>query len=125
MDLKSEKNNSLLQKVEDLAGELLQLVKSASHLSSVYQSKAADEAELPTVSSALRNTNQVIFLISGALAAIFPKYHLISRKFPKRGSTNLFSFIMFPFRVRWTPVLRVVTHDLLNKAAALNHKVLL
>ena len=64
------KDDSLLEKVEDLAGQLSQLVKSASHLSSVYQSKAADEAELPTVSSALRNTNQVIFLFSGGLAAI-------------------------------------------------------
>ena len=58
---KMEKNNSLLKEVENLAVEFSQLLASASNLSSEYQSKASDEAELPTVSSALRNTNQVIF----------------------------------------------------------------
>ena len=54
-----EKSNSLLEEIENLAVGISQLAGSASNLSSVYQSKASDEAELPTVSSALRNTNQV------------------------------------------------------------------
>ena len=55
----SEKSNCLLEEIENLAVGISQLAGSASNLSSVYQSKASDEAELPTVSSALRNTNQV------------------------------------------------------------------
>ena len=62
MHLKTETNTSLLEEVENLAVGVSQLLTSASNLSSEYQSKASDEAELPTVSSALRNTNQVIIL---------------------------------------------------------------
>ena len=50
---------NLIDDIENLAMGISQLTGEASNLSSVYQSKASDEANLPTVSSALRDTNQV------------------------------------------------------------------
>ena len=55
-----ERSTSLLEEIENIAVGVSQLAGAASNLSSVYQSKASDEADLPTVSSALRSTNQVI-----------------------------------------------------------------
>ena len=50
---------TILESIENLAVGISQLAASASVLSADYQSKSSDEANLPTVSSALRNTNQV------------------------------------------------------------------
>ena len=52
-------SSSQLNKMEILYVKISELSREASNLSSLYQSKASDEAELPTVSSSLRNTNQV------------------------------------------------------------------
>ena len=52
-------SSSQLNKMEILSVKISELSREASNLSSLYQSKASDEAELPTVSSSLRNTNQV------------------------------------------------------------------
>ena len=52
-------SSSQLDKMEILSVKISELSREASNLSSLYQSKASDEAELPTVSSSLRNTNQV------------------------------------------------------------------
>ena len=52
-------SSSQLNKMEILSVKISELSREASNLFSLYQSKASDEAELPTVSSSLRNTNQV------------------------------------------------------------------
>ena len=54
-------SSSQLNKMEILSVKISELSREASNLSSLYQSKASDEAELPTVSSSLRNTNQVFW----------------------------------------------------------------
>ena len=63
------KSTSLYEQIENLVVSISLLVSTASNMSSVYQSKASDEAELPTVSSALRNTNQCVVAATVSLTS--------------------------------------------------------
>ena len=58
--IEETESSSGLEKIEILTVKISELSREASNLSSTYQSKASDESELPTVSSSLRTTNQVI-----------------------------------------------------------------
>ena len=58
--IEETESSSGLEKIEILTVKISELSREASNLSSIYQSKASDESELPTVSSSLRTTNQVI-----------------------------------------------------------------
>lgn len=57
---KTASGDDLLEAIENLTVNISQLDVAANELSKIYLSKATDEAKLPTVSDALRNTNQCI-----------------------------------------------------------------
>ena len=90
----SKGNNEALENVENLTVIVSQLNQKASDICSIYSAKAENEAQLPTVSEALKDTNSCIM---SALASLRDGTsilsHHLSDNLPKIGRLLTSEFI--------------------------------
>ena len=90
----SKNNNEALENIENLTVNISQLNQKASEMSSIYSAKAENEAQLPTVSGALKDTNSCIV---SALASLRDGTsilsHQLSDNLPKIGRLLTSEFI--------------------------------